>query len=420
MTYCVGLKLKAGLVLLSDTRTNAGVDNVARFRKMFLFEEPGERVVALMTAGNLGITQGVVTHLTQAVKQSRIDPEIESLMTCDSLYRGAQLVGEAMRDVQKRDRAEIAAQGSAADATVIMAGQRKGGELRLFLIYTAGNFIEAGEDNPFFQIGETKYGRPIIVRSYDPAMSFEDAVKLLCVSFDSTIRANAGVDLPIDLKVHERDDFSRVRERRFERNDPYYESVADGCIKRGMRVYGFHHGFDSGFGFHGRDALGDALGAEHEAGAEVAAGDAVARAADVEVELVVAHVGADAGALGEHGGVVAAELQRDRALDVAQEAEDVVAVAVEDGVHGDHLGVEEGVARDLAQQPAVVPVGAVHHRRHAERAGAAAAGHGGGHGALRGVLARATMVANSGRRSSGPPGTRRENTRPSPRLRTWR
>ncbi|MBL0915793.1 MAG: peptidase, partial [Sphingopyxis sp.] len=91
-----------------------------------------------------------------------------------------------------------------------------------------GNFIEAGEDNPFFQIGETKYGRPIIVRSYDPAMSFEDAVKLLCVSFDSTIRANAGVDLPIDLKVHERDDFVGVRERRFERNDPYFESVADG------------------------------------------------------------------------------------------------------------------------------------------------------------------------------------------------
>src|SRR5512147_824109 len=101
MTYCVGLKLKAGLVLLSDTRTNAGIDNIARFRKMFVFEEPGERVVVLMAAGNLGITQGVITHLTAAVKHGRIDPEIESLMTCETLYRGAQLVGEAMREVQK-------------------------------------------------------------------------------------------------------------------------------------------------------------------------------------------------------------------------------------------------------------------------------------------------------------------------------
>ena len=131
MTYCVGLKLKAGLVLLSDTRTNAGVDNVARFRKMFVFEEPGERVVALMTAGNLGITQGVVTHLTQAVKQSRIDPEIESLMTCDTHYRFAQLVGEAMREVQKRYRAELEAEGTAAGAAVIMQGLRKGGNPRV-------------------------------------------------------------------------------------------------------------------------------------------------------------------------------------------------------------------------------------------------------------------------------------------------
>ncbi|MFZ4687153.1 MAG: peptidase, partial [Hyphomonadaceae bacterium] len=168
MTYCVGLKLKAGLVLLSDTRTNAGVDNIARFRKMFVFEEPGERVVTLMCAGNLGITQGVVTHITAAVKRAKSDPEIESVMTCDTLYRAAQLVGEAMREIQKRDRAEIEAQGAAANATIIMAGQRRGGELRLFLIYTAGNFIEAGEDTPYLQIGEHKYGKPILDRVIRP------------------------------------------------------------------------------------------------------------------------------------------------------------------------------------------------------------------------------------------------------------
>jgi putative proteasome-type protease len=201
MTYCVGLKLKAGLVLLSDTRTNAGVDNIARFRKMFVFEEPGERVIALMCAGNLGITQGVLTHVTAAVKRSKADPEAESIMSCETLYRGAQMVGEAMREVQKRDRAEIEAQGSAADATIIMAGQRKGGELRLFLIYAAGNFIEAGEDTPYLQIGEHKYGKPILDRVIRPDTTIDDAVKAVLVSMDSTLRSNLSVGMPLDLCV---------------------------------------------------------------------------------------------------------------------------------------------------------------------------------------------------------------------------
>ena len=201
MTYCVGLKLKAGLVLLSDTRTNAGVDNIARFRKMFVFEKPGERVVALMCAGNLGITQGVVTMLETAIKRAKGDPEVESLMTCETIYRAAQLVGEAMREVQKRDRAEIEAQGAAADATIIMAGQRKDGELRLFLIYTAGNFIEAGDDTPYLQIGEHKYGKPILDRVIRPDTSIDDAVKAVLVSMDSTLRSNLSVGMPLDLCV---------------------------------------------------------------------------------------------------------------------------------------------------------------------------------------------------------------------------
>jgi putative proteasome-type protease len=213
MTYCVGLKLKAGLVLLSDTRTNAGVDNIARFRKMFVFQEPGERVVALMAAGNLGITQGVVTSLTTQMKQSRIDPEIESLMTCDTLYRGAQIVGDAMREVQKRDRADIEAQGSAADATMILAGQRKGGDLRLFLIYTAGNFIEAGEDTPYLQIGEHKYGKPILDRVIRPDTTIDEAVKAALVSMDSTVRSNLSVGMPLDLCVIPVDTFTAQTQR---------------------------------------------------------------------------------------------------------------------------------------------------------------------------------------------------------------
>ncbi len=226
MTYCVGLKLKAGLVLLSDTRTNAGVDNIARFRKMFVFEEPGDRVVVLMCAGNLGVTQGVLTHVTAAVKRAKTDPEIESIMTCETLYRGAQMVGEAMREVQKRDRAEIEAQGAAADATMIMAGQRKGGELRLFLIYTAGNFIEAGEDTPYLQIGEHKYGKPILDRVIRPETPIDDAVKAVLVSMDSTLRSNLSVGMPLDLCVIPVDEL-KARMQRIESDHKEFRQISD-------------------------------------------------------------------------------------------------------------------------------------------------------------------------------------------------
>jgi putative proteasome-type protease len=226
MTYCVGLKLKAGLVLLSDTRTNAGVDNIARFRKMFVFEEPGERVVVLMCAGNLGITQGVVTKLRADINQSKADASVDSLMTCDTIYRGAQLVGEAMREVQKRDRAEIEAQGSAADATIIMAGQRKGGELRLFLVYTAGNFIEAGEETPYFQIGEHKYGKPILDRVIRTDTTIDEAVKAVLVSMDSTLRSNLSVGMPLDLCVLPLNAF-RAQTQRIESDHKEFRQISD-------------------------------------------------------------------------------------------------------------------------------------------------------------------------------------------------
>ena len=226
MTYCVGIKLKAGLVLLSDTRTNAGVDNIARFRKMFLFEEPGERVIALMAAGNLGITQGVITSISAAARRSKIDPEIESVMTCETLYRAAQIVGETMREVQKRDRADIEAQGAAADATLIMAGQRKGGDMRLFLIYTAGNFIEAGEDTPYLQIGEHKYGKPILDRVIRSETTVDEAIKAALVSMDSTIRSNLSVGMPLDLAVIPVNTF-HAHTQRIESDHKEYRQISD-------------------------------------------------------------------------------------------------------------------------------------------------------------------------------------------------
>ncbi len=226
MTYCVGLKLKAGLVLLSDTRTNAGVDNIARFRKMFIFEKPGQRVVTLMAAGNLGITQGVVNKIEAAVKASLKDPSVESVLTCETIYRAAQLVGEAMVEMQVRDRAHIEAQGSAADATLIVAGQRKDGDLRLFEVYSAGNFIEAGEDTPYVQIGEHKYGKPILDRVIRPDTSIDEAVKAVLVSMDSTLRSNLSVGMPLDLAVITTNSF-HARTQRIEHDHKEFRQISD-------------------------------------------------------------------------------------------------------------------------------------------------------------------------------------------------
>ncbi len=226
MTYCVGLRLKAGLVLLSDTRTNAGIDNIARFRKMFIFEETGERVIVLMTAGNLGITQGVLTVVETAVKRSKADPALESVLTCETTYRAAQLVGEAMQEVQKRDRANIEAQGAAADASIIVAGQRKGGELRLFLVYSAGNFIEASEDTPYLQIGEHKYGKPILDRVIKPATTIDEAVKAVLVSMDSTLRSNLSVGMPLDMAVIPAGEF-HAHTLRIEQDHPEFRKISD-------------------------------------------------------------------------------------------------------------------------------------------------------------------------------------------------
>jgi putative proteasome-type protease len=226
MTYCVGLKLKAGLVLLADTRTNAGVDNIARFRKLFVFEQPGERAVALMAAGNLGITQGVITSLASAVNRSKTDPDVESIMTCDTLHRAVQIVGETMQEIQQRDRANIEAQGSAADATLIFAGQRKGGEPRLFLIYTAGNFIEAGEDTPYMQIGEHKYGKPILDRVIRTDTTIDEAVKAALVSMDSTLRSNLSVGMPLDLCLIPAGEY-RARNLRIEHDHKEFRQISD-------------------------------------------------------------------------------------------------------------------------------------------------------------------------------------------------
>lgn len=225
MTYCVGMVLDRGLVLMSDTRTNSGVDNISVFRKMYRWSIPGERTIAVMTAGNLATTQAVISHLEERSKAPA--DRHNSLLELPTMFQVAVEAGKLLRQTVRETQDENGQQGSGRfAASMIVAGQIKGMEPRLFLIYPEGNFIEASFDTPFFQIGETKYGRPILIRGYDRTMSFEDAVKLLMVSFDSTLKANLSVGLPLDLLVLERDRFEPLHERRIEHGDAYYDAIS--------------------------------------------------------------------------------------------------------------------------------------------------------------------------------------------------
>ncbi|MGR3512537.1 MAG: peptidase [Paracoccaceae bacterium] len=227
MTYCVGLKLDRGLVFMSDTRTNAGVDNISVFRKMFRWEVEGERSITVMTAGNLATTQAVISLLNERALPAE-ERGTPSIVEAPSMFQVAKLVGETLREVIQSQSEDAGQSGEAFSATMILGGQVRGGDPRLFMVYPEGNFVEASEDTPFFQIGETKYGKPILVRAYDPRMSFEDAVKLLMLSFDSTIKANLSVGLPLDLHIYEADSFQPGLRRRIEAGDPFYEDISSG------------------------------------------------------------------------------------------------------------------------------------------------------------------------------------------------
>lgn len=200
MTYCVGMRLDAGLVFLSDSRTNAGVDQVGTFRKLSVFEIPGDRMMVMMTAGNLSISQSI----RQLVSELKTD-DGHSIWTAPNMYEAARLVGEAVRQVHARDSQSLTSFGIEFNVSIIFGGQVKGERCRLFQIYSAGNFIESHDENTYFQIGEAKYGKPIIDRVVTPATSLDDAAKCALISMDSTLRSNVSVGLPLDLLVYESD-----------------------------------------------------------------------------------------------------------------------------------------------------------------------------------------------------------------------
>ncbi|HEY1397288.1 proteasome-type protease [Roseateles sp.] len=225
MTYCVAMRLRAGLLFASDSRTNAGVDHIATFRKMNLFEQPGERLITLLTAGNLATTQSVVSLLRQ-----RATADGRHLMSLTSMYDVAELVGKTLKEVVARDSDGVGQLNQGVDfgANFIVGGQIRGEAPRVFHVYPQGNFIEATEDTPYVQIGESKYGKPIIDRVIDFDSSLAEATKCALISFDSTIRSNLSVGLPIDMLLYKTDSFAPAEPHRITKDDPYFKTISQG------------------------------------------------------------------------------------------------------------------------------------------------------------------------------------------------
>ena len=221
MTYCVSMRLDAGLVFLSDSRTNAGVDHINTFRKMHVFEKEGERVLVLMTSGNLSISQSIVNTLREKLSSSRA----ASLNKVKNMFEAAKHVGDCLREVHARDAESLDKFGVDFASSLILGGQIKGEEPRVFSIYAAGNFIEATRETPYFQIGESKYGKPIIDRVVSPKTSLDEAAKCALISMDSTIRSNLSVGLPLDLLIYERDALKIKRRVNITHENAYYQQI---------------------------------------------------------------------------------------------------------------------------------------------------------------------------------------------------
>lgn len=221
MTYCVALKLDEGLVCLSDTRTNAGLDNISKYRKMHTWSVPGERIIVMMTAGNLAVTQAVVSSIQENLDHATDGRE--TIFTAPTMFRVAEVVGAEMRSVYNQHASML---GSSADSTIILAGQRAGGPLRLFMVYSAGNFIEASESLPFLQIGEHKYGKPILDRVVRPDTKLNDGITAALLSMDSTLRSNLSVGMPVDLAVIRRDAYEFSPLVRIEEEDEAFREIS--------------------------------------------------------------------------------------------------------------------------------------------------------------------------------------------------
>lgn len=220
MTYCVAMRLNAGLVFLSDSRTNAGVDHVSTCRKMSIFEVPGDRVMVLLTAGNLSISQSI-----RQIIENEVMPDGRSIWNVSSMHDAAEVVGQAIRKVYQKDASSLSTFGIDFNVSLIFGGQIKDEPCRLFQHYSAGNFIESHSENPYFQIGEAKYGKPIIDRVVTPGTSLDRAAKCALISMDSTLRSNISVGLPLDLLVYDDCSLAVTRFVTIDDNNRYFDMI---------------------------------------------------------------------------------------------------------------------------------------------------------------------------------------------------
>jgi putative proteasome-type protease len=226
MTYCVGIKLNAGLVFLSDSRTNAGVDNISTFRKMIIYERPGDRFMVLLSAGNLSIAQSVREILqVEQVKDRRDDSEAITIWNARSMFDAARVLGNAVRHVYDRDAEALKYAGVEFNVSLIFGGQIRGESMRLFQVYSAGNFIEATPETPYFQVGESKYGKPVLDRVITPDTPLDEAAKCALVSMDSTMKSNLSVGPPLDLVVYETNRFQTDKIVCIDMQNPYYRML---------------------------------------------------------------------------------------------------------------------------------------------------------------------------------------------------
>ncbi len=224
MTYCVGIRLNAGLVFLSDSRTNAGLDAISTFRKMMIYEQPGERFMVMLSAGNLSISQSV-REVLQVEKLDNGTEEGLTIWNATSMFDATRVLGAAVRRVYEQDGAALKNAGVDFNASMIFGGQIKGEAMRLFLVYSAGNFIEATRETCFFQVGESKYGKPILDRVLTPATALDEAAKCALVSMDSTLKSNLSVGLPLDLLVYREGSFKSDEIACLDEHNPYFKMI---------------------------------------------------------------------------------------------------------------------------------------------------------------------------------------------------
>ena len=226
MTYCCGILVRDGLVMMADTRTNAGLDNISTFRKLHVYGVPGQRIMALASSGNLSISQSVVSTVTEGIENPETK-EKETLLNAPTMFQAAQRMGHAIRQVHRLEGEALEAADVKFDVSFLFAGQMKGEKLRLFMIYGAGNFIECSVDSPYLQIGEHKYGKPVLDRAISYGVDLYDALKIGLISMDSTMRSNLGVGMPIDLLVVRRDTCEAELNYRIEPGEPYFHDLRE-------------------------------------------------------------------------------------------------------------------------------------------------------------------------------------------------